>query len=277
MDAGEPYDDISWELPAHYHLAVVATADPQVRAANLTALGEAPHPRGQVSSVGPVYLLSDTGQEGLLEARYRLARFKISIAERPFTVNGTDYHPGSWILPEQSGLASALGDAAAQLGLDFQSVGSVPDVVSHAAPAPRLGVWVPWADTDSIGWVRYSLDQRHIPYIYVRDEDIRAGKLRATSTMCCFMVTSISSWPSRFTGSPRLGVRCRSKKRARRRVTARPQHLTTSPVALAGAVLPSCSASSKQGGCSSHSEEARCCRSRPASSAGCAGSTEACG
>ena len=178
-DAGEPYDDISWELPAHYHLAVVATADPQVRAANLTALAEAPHPRGQVSSVGPVYLLSDTGQEGLLEARYRLARFKISIAERPFTVNGTDYHPGSRILPEQSGLASALGDAAAQLGLDFQSVGSVPDVVSHAAPAPRLGVWVPWADTDSIGWVRYSLDQRHIPYIYVRDEDIRAGKLRA--------------------------------------------------------------------------------------------------
>jgi hypothetical protein len=38
-------------------------------------------------------------------------------------------------------------------------------------------VWVPWADTDTIGWLRYSLDQRHIPYIYVRDEDIRAGKL----------------------------------------------------------------------------------------------------
>ena len=31
----EAYDDVSWELPAHYHLAVVATADPQVRAANL--------------------------------------------------------------------------------------------------------------------------------------------------------------------------------------------------------------------------------------------------
>ena len=45
-------------------------------------------------------------------------------------------------------------------------------------PVPRLGVWVPWADTDTIGWARYSLDQRHIPYIYVRDEDIRAGKLQ---------------------------------------------------------------------------------------------------
>jgi hypothetical protein len=51
-------------------------------------------------------------------------------------------------------------------------------VASHATPLPRLGLWVPWADTDTIGWARYSLDQRHIPYIYVRDEDIRAGKLR---------------------------------------------------------------------------------------------------
>jgi hypothetical protein len=39
-------------------------------------------------------------------------------------------------------------------------------------------VWIPWADTDTAGWTRYTLDQRHIPYVYVRDEDIRAGKLR---------------------------------------------------------------------------------------------------
>jgi hypothetical protein len=177
-DAGEPYDDVSWELPAHYHLAAIPTADPQVRAANLTPLGAAPHPQGAVSGGGPVYLLKDTGQEGLLEARYQLARFRISIAERAFGVNGADYPPGSWILAPQAGLAAALRDAAAKLGLEFASAGSVPNVASHAAPLPRLGLWVPWADTDTIGWARYSLDQRHIPYIYVRDEDIRAGKLR---------------------------------------------------------------------------------------------------
>jgi hypothetical protein len=37
---------------------------------------------------------------------------------------------------------------------------------------------VPWADTDSIGWARYTLDQRKIPYVYLRDEDIRAGNLQ---------------------------------------------------------------------------------------------------
>ena len=43
---------------------------------------------------------------------------------------------------------------------------------------PRIGVWVPWADTDSIGWIRYTLDQEHVPYVYLRDEDVRAGHLR---------------------------------------------------------------------------------------------------
>jgi hypothetical protein len=176
-DAGEPYDDVSWELPAHYHLAVIPTADPQVRAASLTPLSEAPHNRGEVSGAGPVFLVKDTGQEGLLEARYRLARFRLTIAERPFSVNGADYPAGSWILSPQTGLAAAVRDTAAQLGLDFESAAAVPDVASHAAPAPRLGLWVPWADTDTIGWARYALDQRHIPYIYVRDEDIRAGRL----------------------------------------------------------------------------------------------------
>ena len=33
-DGGEPYDDVSWELPAHYHLSVIATADPSVRNAD---------------------------------------------------------------------------------------------------------------------------------------------------------------------------------------------------------------------------------------------------
>ncbi len=177
-DAPEAYDDVSWSFPAHYHLTVVPTADAAVRAAALTPLTAAPHAAGAVAGSGPVFLLKDSGQEGFLEARYTLARFKIMIAERPFSVAGTEYPAGSWILPPQAALAPAVHEVAARLGLDFASVGAVPEVARHAAPAPRLGVWVPWADTDTSGWARYSLDQRHIPYSYVRDEDIRAGNLR---------------------------------------------------------------------------------------------------
>jgi hypothetical protein len=176
-DAVEPYDDVSWELPAHYHLEVLPTDDASVRSASLALLTEPPQPHGKVSGTGLVFLLKDSGQESLLAARYRLSNFTIEIAERTFSSGSAEYPAGSWILPSQPGLPDALRQISDQLGLDFIAAASAPDVAHHTARAPRLGVWVPWADTDSIGWVRYSLDQRKVPYIYIRDEDIRAGKL----------------------------------------------------------------------------------------------------
>ena len=174
----EPYDDVSWELPAFYHLEVIPTADASIRDAKLSLLATPPHPRGQVSGPGPVFVLKDSGQEGIFEARYRLARFKVDIAERAFTLGGVTYPPGSWIIPAQAGIADALRDLSEQMDLEFVSADALPRVAHHSAIVPRLGVWVPWADTDSIGWVRYSLDQRKIPYTYLRDEDIRAGNLQ---------------------------------------------------------------------------------------------------
>jgi hypothetical protein len=144
----------------------------------LDAVHDAPQPSGRVSGTGPVFLLKDTGQESLLAVRYRLAKFNLQIAEREFDANGEKYPQGSWIFSAQPGLNDALRSVANDFGLDFAGVASIPDVAKHDAKPPRIGVWVPWADTDSIGWVRYSLDQRQVPYTYVRDEDIRAGNLR---------------------------------------------------------------------------------------------------
>jgi hypothetical protein len=178
-DGGEPYDDVSWQLPAHYHVEAVAIADPTIRNVGAIELTDAPQPGGKVTGDGPTFVLRDTGQEGLLEARYRLAQFKIEIAERAFKVGDQEYPAGSWILPAQAGLRAALQNLTSRLALEFDAIASTPDVARHAAKAPRLGVWVPWADTDSIGWLRHTLDERDVPYSYVRDEDIRAGNLRA--------------------------------------------------------------------------------------------------
>jgi len=177
-DGGEPYDDISWELPAHYRLEAIPTADASVRSAALASVTETPRAVARVSGAGPVFLLKDTGQESLLAARYALAGFGVEIAERAFRAGGADFPAGSWILPAQDGLADAVWVLAEQLGLDFTRAAAAPDVSRHPARVPRLGVWVPWADTDSIGWVRYALDQRQVPYTYLRDEDVRAGGLR---------------------------------------------------------------------------------------------------
>jgi hypothetical protein len=177
-DSPEPYDDVSWELPAHYHLTAVPTADVSVRSAPLTPLNAPPHPAGNVEGAGPVFVMKDTGQESLLAARYRLGKFDVEIAERPFRFADAEFPEGSWILPGQTGLNDALRSVATEFGLDFSSAAAMPEVPHHASKVARVGVWVPWADTDSIGWIRYILDQRKVPYSYLRDEDVRAGGLR---------------------------------------------------------------------------------------------------
>src|SRR5258708_21709012 len=65
-DAVEPYDDVSWELPAHYHLQALPTDDASVRSAPLTLLIEAPQPHGKFSATGSVFLFKHSGQPRLL-------------------------------------------------------------------------------------------------------------------------------------------------------------------------------------------------------------------
>jgi hypothetical protein len=124
-----------------------------------------------------VFLLADSGQEALLAARARLTSFQVDIAEWAFSAGGDDYPAGTWILPEQDGLQAALEDVAAELALTFRSTRRLPDVSRHEAPLPRIAVWHTWDDTESVGWIRYTLDEQRIPYDYIRDDDVRAGNL----------------------------------------------------------------------------------------------------
>jgi len=174
----QPYDDISWALPVHYGLVAAKIDDAKIREAKSEPLASVAMPEGRVAGSGPVYLLRDTGQEALLAARFRLARFRVSIAEKAFTAGDATYPPGSWIVPAQGGVGPALAAAAKELGLDFASAAAAPNVEAHDAAIPRVAVWHLWDDTQSVGWLRLALDQEKIPYSYIRDDDVRAGRLR---------------------------------------------------------------------------------------------------
>lgn len=173
-----PYDDVSWALPIHYGVEVRRIDDPAIMTARLARITDEVRAEGQLSGAGAVYLLQDVGQEAMLALRYRLAQFKVEIAEELFHADGSEYPRGSWIVQDQAGLRQVLESAVKELGLNFKAASSAPEVRRHDAPAPRLGVWVPWADTDSIGWIRYTLDQEKVPYTYLRDEEIRGGDLK---------------------------------------------------------------------------------------------------
>lgn len=178
-----PYDDVSWAYPVGFDVDTVRIEDPAIRAVTGRQLAEDVTVSGSVDGRGPVYLLEDRGQEALLAARFRLAAFTVDIVDLPFTQGNVAYPAGSWVITAGNDATSAeLHDAISavseELALDFRSARNRPDVPRHNARLPRLGLWVPWADTDMMGWIRYVLDQRDVPYTYIRDEDLRAGALK---------------------------------------------------------------------------------------------------
>lgn len=182
-----PYDDVSWALSVHYGVETLPVADENIREVAVDPVPENYRPAATaVDGSGPVFLLADSGQESLLAARARLASFEIDIAERAFSAGGDDYPAGSWILPEQDGLQDALEGVADELTLTFVGARRLPDVSRHEAPLPRIAVWHTWDDTESVGWIRYTLDQQKIPYDYIRDEDIRAGALNRNYDIIIF-------------------------------------------------------------------------------------------
>ena len=90
-----------------------------------------------------------------------------------------------------------------------------------------------------VGWLRYSLDQRHIPYIYVRDEDIRAGKLHDKYDVLLYPHVDLEL-AEQIEGLHKAWGPMPFKKTARRRASARRRPPMTSPAASARAGLPSC-------------------------------------
>ena len=174
----EPYDDVSWSLAIHYGLDARKIDDAKIKDVALEGLKTGFATAGTVGGAGPVFIVKDSGQEGLLALRARLAAFKVEIAEKAFKAGEKEYPAGSWIIADQKGLGDAVKRAAADLAVDFESVAAAPDVARHESKLPRLAVWHTWADTEAVGWVRYVLDREKVPYAYIRDEDVRAGGLK---------------------------------------------------------------------------------------------------
>ncbi len=178
-----PYDDVSWAYTIGFDVSAIGIEDAAVKTAPTVLLTSDARAHSKVSGRGPVYLLRDLGQESLLATRFRLAEFDIEIAEAPFTAGRVSYPPGSWIISVAAGeaadsLRKRIPVVSQELALDFESAGKPPEVRSHQALLPRIGVWVPWADTDMMGWIRLILNRQAMPYVYLRDEDLREGGLK---------------------------------------------------------------------------------------------------
>ena len=179
-------------------------------------------------------MLKDTGQEGLLEARYRLAKIQGRDRGARVQVGGHGLSRGL-VDPPRAGRSRRRAAERWLTQSGSTSRRSRPPMCRPTPRnAPRLGVWVPWADTDSIGWLRYTLDQRSIPYTYVRDEDIRGGNAARQVRRAALRPRRPRAGRADPRHAEAPGGRCRSRRRRRRRAHGTPADRTTSPAASAG-------------------------------------------
>ena len=188
----EAYDDVAWALPQSLGVEVKLVEDEAVRTVALEPVTGPVSYKGTLGGEASFYLVRDSGQEGLLAARVRLAGFKVEAAEKAFSSGGKEYPAGSWIVSGDGGLRSALENVAAELAIDFESASAAPDVKRHLLDLPRLALLQSWNDTQSAGWVRMIFDEQKVPYTLIMDEDVRKGGLRERFDLILYPDTGLS-------------------------------------------------------------------------------------
>jgi hypothetical protein len=134
-------------------------------------------PQGAVSGVHDaiVYAVPDHGSPNLVTLRYALKNVQVKIAEKPFTMAGTTFAAGTFLVPAIA--ADTLKPAAKELGLDVIGLAAQPQIATHPAALPRVAIFSTWNGTQDVGWVRYTFDQYKIPYELIFKERVLQGDL----------------------------------------------------------------------------------------------------
>jgi hypothetical protein len=168
-----PYDDVAWTWPLLYGVGGEPVADRKVLDAAMEAVSSDAVSPGQVDGAGDLFLLRDTGQNALLQARLLLGTHQVDAAETAFQADGVTYPPGSWIVQAPR---EAI-DEIAKLGLSFHAAAALPSVRRHVVDLPRVALLHNWISTQDAGWARYTLDQQKLPYTLISDDDLKRGGL----------------------------------------------------------------------------------------------------
>jgi hypothetical protein len=169
-----PYDDVAWTWPLLYGVAAERVNDKKVFDAAMEPVAADVLSEGRIEGEGEVFLLRDSGQTALLEARVLLGTHQVDAAAAAFTAGDVSYPPGSWIVQAPR---EAVEEVARRTGLSFTAAAALPEVKRHLVDLPRLAILHSWTDTQAAGWVRYTFDRGKIPYALISDDDLERGGL----------------------------------------------------------------------------------------------------
>ncbi len=176
----DSYDMMGWTLPYQFGMTAVPAQtplsvriSPQAKPAWLEAA--APESGGFGYLIRPEANNSLTAAARLLKQGARVVR-----AKSPFTVQGSSYPAGTFLVPSgRSAGRSDMSRLAADLGVTIAACPGLPKVETMVLKTPRLAVYQSWVPSEDEGWTRLILEQYEIPFTVLHDGDIKAGHLKA--------------------------------------------------------------------------------------------------
>jgi hypothetical protein len=182
-----PYDDTGWTFQLMRDIRVLPVGDKSILAQKMPLVTSDVRGAGGVEGHGPVLVVEHTADVGLVTFRFKNADVRMLAAEEDFELAGRTLRAGSIIVPDAGErVRSTLASHLESLGLSAWAVAAAPTVKTHELDVPRIGYVHTWTRTQDEGWWRAALDTYGVPYVYLADQELRAGNLRAQFDVLLF-------------------------------------------------------------------------------------------
>jgi hypothetical protein len=165
-----PYDDTGWTFGELFNVRVVRVTQVKVLDASMERVQGEVKAQSTVSGSGPVFLVNNTAEPGLIQLRYMLKNAEFSAAEEPFEAGGRKYNRGSFVI--KSADPSQMARIAGGLGLQTAALDTAPSVKTHPVRMARIAILHSWQATQTEGWWRMALDKLGIPYEYISTQKV---------------------------------------------------------------------------------------------------------
>ncbi len=170
-----PYDDIAWTYGLMYGVDVkLLKTDEGFSRNGLELLNNDLTNTGTESGRGSNLQVNYKAQNAVLPMLYKVAEASPRANIKITTDETDDLNSGSILI---SGANNRTADMIKNMGLDVVKSSSQPSVASRKVELPRIGIYHTWFNTQAEGWVRYTFEQRGVPYTSISKDDLRAGGL----------------------------------------------------------------------------------------------------
>jgi hypothetical protein len=170
------YDDSGWSMGLAMMVDVVEVADSMILKAPLTPVTTVVL-KGKTTGSGTAGIaVAHFGSNNMISFRYKLKAVPMMIAEQAFTVDGTQFPAGSFVVTDMSHAAEVRA-AVEEFGLTAMALSAAPTARMHNADAPRVAIYSDWGNTQDLGWYRLTFDRFHIPYDLIFKERVAKGDL----------------------------------------------------------------------------------------------------